>query len=108
MNRGPIDLQSIALPLSYTPSPVVILHCKVYEHESRSLQILSKVLSDVGFEPTPSYEDQNSHFNSLSESKGNLESGALDHSANLTVELDWPKSDPGQARTGDLLRVKQM
>ena len=43
-----------------------------------------KVLSEVGFEPTPSSEDQNSHCNSLPESKVNLESGALDHSAILT------------------------
>ena len=47
-----------------------------------------KVMSEVGFEPTPSSEDQNSHCNSLSESKVNLESGALDHSAILTSCLD--------------------
>ena len=44
-----------------------------------------KTLSEVGFEPTPSYEDQNSHLRNLSESKVNLESGALDHSAILTL-----------------------
>ena len=46
--------------------------------------VLQKVLSDVGFEPTPSSEDQNSHDSSVSQSKVILESGALDHSANLT------------------------
>ena len=45
-----------------------------YEHK--------KFLSEVGFEPTPSYEDQNAH--PLSEEKENLESGALDRSAILT------------------------
>ena len=41
-----------------------------------------KNLSEVGFEPTPSYEDQNSL--SISLRKENLESGALDRSAILT------------------------
>ena len=41
------------------------------------------ILSEVGFEPTPSQEDQNAL--SLSVSKINLESGALDHSAILTL-----------------------
>ena len=41
-----------------------------------------KNLSEVGFEPTPSYEDQNAL--SLSMRKVNLESGALDRSAILT------------------------
>ena len=41
-----------------------------------------KDLSEVGFEPTPSIEDQNAHF---IEAKSNaLESGALDRSAILT------------------------
>ena len=46
-----------------------------------------KLLSEVGFEPTPSFEDQNAHF---SEAKSvSLESGALDRSAILTLlELD--------------------
>ena len=40
-------------------------------------------LSEVGFEPTPSFEDQNSHF---TEAKSiTLESGALDRSAILTL-----------------------
>ena len=45
-------------------------------------KINKKFLSEVGFEPTPSFEDQNSHF---TEAKSNaLESGALDRSAILT------------------------
>ena len=48
--------------------------------------IVKKLLSEVGFEPTPSFEDQNAHF---SEAKSvSLESGALDRSAILTsIEL---------------------
>ncbi len=42
-----------------------------------------KHLSDVGFEPTPSYDDQNTRHSS--EWKESLESGALDRSANLTT-----------------------
>ena len=42
-------------------------------------------LSDVGFEPTPSSEDQNSHTIPYLGTRQNLESGALDHSANLTL-----------------------
>ncbi len=42
-----------------------------------------KVLSEVGFEPTPSDEDQKAL--SLSVSKVHLESGALDRSAILTL-----------------------
>jgi hypothetical protein len=44
---------------------------------------VKKFLSEVGFEPTPSDEDQNAL--SLSVSKVYLESGALDHSAILTL-----------------------
>ena len=71
-------------------------------------------LSDVGFEPTPSSEDQNSPPVPYKGTKLCLESGALDHSANLTVlktTLALKKNsitfEPCQARTGDLLRVKQ-
>ena len=47
-----------------------------------------KFLSEVGFEPTPSYEDQKSLYYSLSREQGlYLESGALDHSAILTALL---------------------
>ena len=45
--------------------------------------LLKKFVSEVGFEPTPSFEDQNTHF---SEAKSlSLESGALDRSAILTL-----------------------
>ena len=45
-----------------------------------------RLLSEVGFEPTPSFEDQNTHF---SEAKSlSLESGALDRSAILTLLKD--------------------
>jgi hypothetical protein len=52
-----------------------------------SLQLLqakwAKHLSDVGFEPTPTFVDQNA-LTRTSRKGVNLESGALDHSANLT------------------------
>ena len=47
--------------------------------------MMKKSLSEVGFEPTPTYVDQNS----LSQGELKeviLESGALDHSAILTYE----------------------
>ena len=43
-----------------------------------------KVLSGVGFEPTPSTEDQKSHTTLYPRARIILESGALDHSAILT------------------------
>ena len=71
-------------------------------------------VSDVGFEPTPSSEDQNSLPIPYKGTRLCLESGALDHSANLTVLKMLLTSqkysitfEPCQARTGDLLRVKQ-
>ena len=42
-----------------------------------------KLLSEVGFEPTPSFEDQNAHF--IEAKSKSLESGALDRSAILTL-----------------------
>ena len=42
-----------------------------------------KLLSEVGFEPTPSFEDQNAHFKEAKSTS--LESGALDRSAILTL-----------------------
>ena len=39
-------------------------------------------VSEVGFEPTPSFEDQNAHFTAAKSIS--LESGALDRSAILT------------------------
>ena len=38
--------------------------------ESRLLGRAKKILSEVGFEPTPSYEDQNSLQHSLSREQG--------------------------------------
>ena len=43
--------------------------------------VIKKVLSEVGFEPTPSFEDQKSQ---IIEKGISLESGALDRSAILT------------------------
>ena len=49
-------------------------------------------LSEVGFEPTPSHEDQKSLHYPLSREQGMyLESGALDHSAILTGLLEMGK-----------------
>ena len=42
-----------------------------------------KFVSEVGFEPTPSFEDQNAHF--IEAKSISLESGALDRSAILTL-----------------------
>ena len=42
-------------------------------------------MSDVGFEPTPSIEDQKSLLIPYLGTRHCLESGALDHSANLTI-----------------------
>ena len=45
-----------------------------------------KYLSEVGFEPTPTFVDQNALFRYVSYQKViNLESGALDHSVILTI-----------------------
>ena len=41
------------------------------------------IVSEVGFEPTPSFEDQNAHF--IEAKSNSLESGALDRSAILTL-----------------------
>ena len=41
------------------------------------------IVSEVGFEPTPSFEDQNAHF--IEAKSFSLESGALDRSAILTL-----------------------
>ena len=42
-------------------------------------------VSGVGFEPTPSIEDQKSRLLPYQGTRQGLESGALDHSANLTI-----------------------
>ena len=41
-----------------------------------------KYLSEVGFEPTPTFVDQNTRYEGIY-----LESGALDHSAILTTDI---------------------
>ena len=51
-----------------------------------------KVLSGVGFEPTPSTEDQKSHTTLYPRARIILESGALDHSAILTTVPDYDYS----------------
>ena len=51
----------------------------------KKVMAVKKNLSEVGFEPTPSSEDQNSPPVPYKGTKLCLESGALDHSANLTV-----------------------
>lgn len=51
--------------------------------QTNKQNITRKILvSDVGFEPTPTFVDQNTQ--SLCREGFYLESGALDHSANLT------------------------
>ena len=57
------------------------------------------LLSGVGFEPTPTYVDQNALLASV-RGKISLESGALDHSAILTMcsllKVDfWVAAPPG-------------
>ena len=44
-----------------------------------------KTLSEVGFEPTPTYVDQNALRTRIASKDFVLESGALDHSATLTA-----------------------
>ena len=43
-------------------------------------------LSGVGFEPTPTFVDQNTHSDAFTGKILDLESGALDHSAILTAQ----------------------
>ena len=47
-----------------------------------------KVLSEVGFEPTPTFVDQNTHSATILQRRSSLESGALDRSAILTT-VKW-------------------
>ena len=49
--------------------------------------LLQKCLSEVGFETTPAYADQNTHNSQQCKQGIILESGALDHSAILTSEI---------------------
>ena len=68
-----------------------------------------KMLSEVGFEPTLSYEDQNSLCSPLSRGQGNhLESGALDHSAILTELFRCVKYSTTFARTLNTPKVDQV
>ena len=62
-------------------------------HPDRACQTgtAKKHVSGVGFEPTPSIEDQKSHLIPYRGIRQGLESGALDHSANLTVLQAVPK-----------------
>ena len=46
-------------------------------------KMTNKFLSEVGFEPTPTFVDQNAH--SIVVKRISLESGALDRSAILTL-----------------------
>ncbi len=57
----------------------------MYVNRQKKAKNKEKILSEVGFEPTPSDEDQNAL--SLSARKVTLESGALDRSAILTCYL---------------------
>ena len=59
------------------------------------------MLSEVGFEPTPSREDQNSYGPMLDKGKVyHLESGALDRSAILTYHADqWKLSQKQVPKT---------
>ena len=65
------------------PLPTAVLFCA--PAVISQIEIKAKMpLSEVGFEPTPSYEDQNTPYTSV-RGKIALESGALDHSATLTA-----------------------
>ena len=53
------------------------------------LRVKKKVLSEVGFEPTPTFVDQNALYRTdciVRQRLAILESGALDHSAILTTD----------------------
>ena len=60
LNQGPAGLQPDALPLSYIPRlEGVPVEAVVITGDGGGAD--KNNLSEVGFEPTPSYEDQNSH-----------------------------------------------
>ena len=40
LNQGPIDLQSIALPLSYTPAVVKGTIYRLFEHNSKVIRLI--------------------------------------------------------------------
>ena len=92
LNQGPTGLQPGALPLSYIPNrawTVSLVNPNLYQGGKGS----KKVLSERGFEPLPSSEDQNSHSFPIWKQGMNLESGALDHSAILTMIIFLCRSD---------------
>ena len=69
---------------------VLITKLELFEIElinySASLRrIFRKGLSEVGFEPTPTFVDQNTQSATISQRRFTLESGALDRSAILTT-----------------------
>ena len=89
LNQGPTGLQPGALPLSYIPNraqPVSLVNPNLSQGGKGS----KNVLSERGFEPLPSSEDQNSHSLPTWKQGMNLESGALDHSAILTCLCVMP------------------
>ena len=77
-----------------TPHGVALRQVTLFQQHGQ----MAKTLSGVGFEPTPSIEDQNSPAVPYQGTRHSLESGALDHSANLTVwlRLHKSRSSPGQ------------
>ena len=50
--------------------------------------LVQKGMSEVGFEPTPTFVDQNTHSATILQRRSSLESGALDRSAILTT-VKW-------------------
>ena len=52
---------------------------------SQYTKLVTKGLSEVGFEPTPTFVDQNTHSATCLQRRFSLESGALDRSAILTT-----------------------
>ncbi|CAG9568762.1 unnamed protein product [Danaus chrysippus] len=68
-----------------SPGDTVFFHPLIVHGSGENITQIEnqKVLSEVGFEPTPSERTRTTHTRSVA-SKGNLESGALDRSAILT------------------------
>ena len=62
-------------------NPVVSVKSSITKPKKREIK---KNLSEVGFEPTPTYVDQNAQL-AMRARLVHLESGALDHSATLTA-----------------------
>ena len=67
----------------------ICYHCLELLLCRNSMTLVSvKGLSEVGFEPTPTFVDQNTHSATSLQRRFSLESGALDRSANLTDSLN--------------------